>query len=99
MTDRPRLLEPDALRTALVALPGWEWRDDALHKEWDFGDFGRACAFLMGLAVAAAELDHHPDWSGVYGRVRLALSTHDAGGVTELDLELARRAEALVDPS
>lgn len=99
MSDRPPLLAPDARDRALATLPGWEFREDALHKRYDFGDFARACAFLMGLSVAAAELDHHPNWSGVYGRVDLSLSTHDAGGVTELDLELARRAEALADPN
>lgn len=100
MSDRPQQLPDEAVERALATnLPGWVARDGALHKRFEFGDFARAVAFLMGLSVAAAELDHHPEWSGVYGRVDLVLSTHDVGGITELDLELARRAEALADPS
>lgn len=95
MTNRPSLLDPDAVRRALTALDGWSFDGHALSKRFDFGDFARATGFLAGLAVAAAELDHHPNWSGVFGRVDLELSTHDVGGVTELDLELARRAEHL----
>jgi 4a-hydroxytetrahydrobiopterin dehydratase len=99
MPDRPTRLDPDAIRRALATLDGWTFGDGSLSKSFDFGDFARATAFLAGLAVAAAELDHHPNWSGVHGRVDLQLSTHDVGGVTELDLELARRAEHLVTGS
>ncbi|QDU85487.1 Putative pterin-4-alpha-carbinolamine dehydratase [Planctomycetes bacterium Pla163] len=95
MSERPTRLEPDAVHRALATLDGWTFDGNRLSKSFDFGDFARATGFLAGLAVAAAELDHHPNWSGVYGRVDLELSTHDVGGVTELDLELARRAEHL----
>jgi 4a-hydroxytetrahydrobiopterin dehydratase len=95
MSTRPTLLPDADVASALRSLPGWRHEGHKLLRRYDFGDFSRATACLAGLAVAAAELDHHPAWSGVYGRLELELWTHDRGGVTELDLALARRAAAL----
>ncbi|MEZ5980030.1 MAG: 4a-hydroxytetrahydrobiopterin dehydratase [Planctomycetota bacterium] len=95
MNPRPTILAPEALAEALADLDGWEHRGGALVRSYRFGDFAAATAFLAGISVAAAELDHHPDWSGVHARVDLALSTHDQGGVTRLDVELAQRAHRL----
>ena len=74
---------------------GWnrEQNRDAITREFVFADFNRAFAFMTQVALAAEKADHHPEWSNVYNKVRVTLSTHDAGGVTEKDLDLARFAD------
>ena len=66
---------------------------DAIQREFVFPDFNRAFAFMTQVALAAEKADHHPEWSNVYNKVRVTLSTHDAGGVTQKDLDLARFAD------
>jgi 4a-hydroxytetrahydrobiopterin dehydratase len=84
-------LEPEALAAAVADLDGWEVGDGSLHREVVLADFRTAFAFMTRVAFDAEELNHHPDWSNVWNRVTIDLSTHDAGGITDLDLELARR--------
>lgn len=74
---------------------GWKREEerDAITREFVFADFNRAFAFMTQVALAAEKADHHPEWSNVYNKVRVTLSTHDAGGVTEKDLDLARFAD------
>jgi len=79
----------------LQGLPGWQYRAGKLHREYVFPDFAVAFAFMAGAAAFAQELNHHPDWSNVWNRVTIDLHTHDTGGVTEYDFELARRMEQL----
>ena len=67
---------------------------DAITRELVFPDFNRAFAFMTQVALAAEKADHHPEWSNVYNKVRITLSTHDAGGVTQKDLDLARFIDA-----
>jgi 4a-hydroxytetrahydrobiopterin dehydratase len=67
---------------------------DAITRELVFPDFNRAFAFMTQVALAAEKADHHPEWSNVYNKVRVTLSTHDAGGVTQKDLDLARFIDA-----
>lgn len=76
---------------ALEKLAGWEMTEDggAIRKRFVFADFSQAFAFMTRAALAAEKLDHHPDWSNVYKTVDVTLSTHDAGGLTELDFKLA----------
>ncbi len=81
-----------AARTAALArLDGWREVDgrDAIAKSFKFADFNAAFAFMARAALMAEKLDHHPEWSNVYNRVDVTLSTHDSGGVTELDVALA----------
>jgi 4a-hydroxytetrahydrobiopterin dehydratase len=92
---RPRPLAPGALDAALAELPHWQLREGKLHRELRFPDFVRAFGFMTSVALVAESLNHHPDWSNVYGKVVVGLVTHDAGGITELDLTLARRIDAL----
>lgn len=92
---RPQKLDETALREALAALPGWTLVAGKLHRELRFPDFVRAFGFMTSVALVAESMDHHPEWSNVYGRVTIDLTTHDAGGITQLDLELARRIDAL----
>jgi 4a-hydroxytetrahydrobiopterin dehydratase len=92
---RPRALTPDQITAALSALPGWTFSGGKLHRELRFPNFQQAFAFMAEAALHAEKLDHHPEWSNVYGKVVIDLVTHDAGGVTELDLELASRMSAI----
>ncbi|MFM7064390.1 MAG: 4a-hydroxytetrahydrobiopterin dehydratase [Actinomycetes bacterium] len=93
---RRDLLTSDEVADALAALPGWSLVDGRLHTELTFADFAGAFAFMTAVAAVAEELDHHPDWSNVWNRVTVDLWTHDQGGLTGLDLELATRMAALV---
>jgi 4a-hydroxytetrahydrobiopterin dehydratase len=92
---RPSALDPAEVQVALRQLDGWELRDAKLHREFRFADFAAAFGFMSAVAVVAAEMDHHPEWSNVYSRVVVDLVTHDAGGVTELDLRMAGRMSEL----
>ena len=87
------LLDKDDLARAVAELPGWSIATDGLSigRTFEFRNFSEAFAFMTRSALAAEKMDHHPDWSNVYKTVRVALSTHDKGGVTDLDIELARR--------
>jgi 4a-hydroxytetrahydrobiopterin dehydratase len=75
---------------------GWKKEDarDAITKEFAFKDFNRAFAFMTQVALYAEKADHHPEWFNVYNKVRITLSTHDAGGVTDKDLKLAAFIDA-----
>jgi 4a-hydroxytetrahydrobiopterin dehydratase len=86
-------LDQTAIAAAIVDLPGWDLAGGRLHKEFRFKDFGAAFAFMTAAAREAEDLDHHPDWSNSYRTVTVDLWTHSAGGVTDLDLELARRMQ------
>ena len=66
-----------------------------LHRELQFADFVQAFGFMTRVALVAERMNHHPEWSNVYGRVVIELTTHDAGGITELDFELAKRVNEL----
>ena len=94
MPDRTRLNDTQ-IREGLKSLPGWSLDQETLRRSYRFPDFTRAWAFMTGGAIHAQAMNHHPNWSNVYDSVEISLSTHDAGGVTALDLELARRFEAL----
>jgi 4a-hydroxytetrahydrobiopterin dehydratase len=95
MAGERRTLAPTELAAALEALPGWEVRDGRLHRSWRFADFVEAFGFMASAALFAHEMDHHPEWSNVYATVTADLVTHDVQGITALDVELARRMEAL----
>ena len=88
-----RLLGEEERRAALAELPGWTETPDhnAICKSFKFKSFNEAFAFMTRAALMAEKLDHHPDWSNVYNRVEVTLSTHSAGGVTELDIAFAKK--------
>jgi 4a-hydroxytetrahydrobiopterin dehydratase len=92
---RPVPLPDDELSAAVADLDGWEVVDGKLHKQFRFGDFGCAFGFMAAAATSAEKMDHHPEWSNVYNRVTVDLVTHDAGGITELDVALARRMDQI----
>ncbi|MBI4968297.1 MAG: 4a-hydroxytetrahydrobiopterin dehydratase [Rhodospirillales bacterium] len=88
----PTLLTDAARRDALAGLAGWREASgrNAIAKEFRFKDFAHAFAFMTRVAQVAEAMDHHPEWSNVYNRVAITLATHDAGGVTTKDIELAQ---------
>lgn len=85
------VLSAEARARALNDLPGWQVTDDgrAIHRELTFNDFTAAFGFMTRVALCAEKMDHHPEWSNVYNRVAITLTSHDAGGLTERDLTLA----------
>lgn len=82
---------------AVARLPGWRAVEgrDAIEKEFRFKDFNAAFGFMARVALYAERHDHHPEWSNVYNRVAVTLTTHDAGGVTALDVELAKAMNSI----
>lgn len=86
-------LDRKAVEEAMAGLDGWTLAADGLSigRTFVFRNFSEAFAFMTRSALAAEKLDHHPDWSNVYKTVEVKLATHDAGGLTALDFELARR--------
>ena len=90
-------LTADALNTALAKLSGWTAvaGRDAIAKTFVFKDFNQAFGFMTRAALVAEKMDHHPEWFNVYKTVEVTLSTHDAGGVTELDIKLAEAMDRL----
>ncbi len=82
---------------ALRDLPGWEFDGaaGAIRRTFRFADFSAAFGFMTRVAMAAEKADHHPDWSNGWNRVDVAFSTHSAGGLTALDIEMARAVDAL----
>jgi 4a-hydroxytetrahydrobiopterin dehydratase len=88
------ILSAAEIQSALGELPGWSRAGDTLAKTYQFKSFREAMSFMVRVAFEAEALNHHPDWSNVYNRVDVKLSTHDAGGkVTAKDVELAKRFE------
>jgi 4a-hydroxytetrahydrobiopterin dehydratase len=92
----PKLSESER-QVALAALPGWTYDParNGIAKSFKFGDFGEAFAFMTRIALAAEKADHHPEWSNVWNKVDILLSTHDQGGVTEKDFALAGEIEKI----
>ena len=90
-------LTADARKTALAKLDGWSEVQgrDAITRKFVFKDFNEAFGFMSRVALVAEKMDHHPEWSNVYKTVDVTLATHDAGGVTELDIKLAGEMDRL----
>ncbi len=93
----PQLTEAER-DAALAELPEWSLRADglAIDREFKFKNFSEAWAFMSRIALLAEKHDHHPEWSNVYNRVAITLTTHDAGGLSERDAKLARAIDKLL---
>jgi len=91
-------LAEDEVQSALHNLPGWSLQSAKLHREYKFADFAHAFGFMATAAVLIEKMNHHPEWSNVYNRVTVDLTTHDAGGITERDVKLAGVLEGLARP-
>ena len=91
-------IEPSRLASLLTELPQWRYqpeRGGSITRDWVFVDFNEAFAFMTRVAMLAERYDHHPEWSNVYNRVSITLTTHDAGGLSSRDLDLAQRIDSL----
>ena len=88
-------ISTDERSRALAQLDGWEAAKDreAIVKEYRFANFSQAFAWMTQAALLAEKMDHHPEWTNVYSRVSVALTTHDAGGITRNDLDMAKQMD------
>lgn len=98
MEAAPVKLEGPVRAAALAALPAWSPVDgrDAIRRTFRFADFSAAWGFMSRVALLAEQQGHHPEWSNVYGRVDITLTTHDADGLSARDITLAASIDALV---
>lgn len=91
----PQRLPESEIDARMVGLPHWERRAQRLHRSYRFADFSEAFGWMTRVALVAESLNHHPEWRNVYARVEVELTTHDAGGLTALDFELAHAMDRL----
>lgn len=92
-------IDDNDIELSLSNLNGWEYdsEENAITKAFEFDDFNEAWGFMTHVALQAERLDHHPEWYNVYNKVEIALTTHDCGGVSERDLELAQFIDSLIE--
>jgi 4a-hydroxytetrahydrobiopterin dehydratase len=88
-------LTDSQISEGLSSLTGWKVQNGKLHREYKFADFAHAFGFMATAAPSIEKNNHHPEWANVYNRVTVDLSTHDAGGITQKDLDLARLLEGI----
>ncbi len=84
------------LAAGLAGLPEWQREGDGIERSFSFDDFVAAFGFMSSVALLAERANHHPEWSNVYNRVHIRLTTHDAGGLTRRDLDLASEIDQLL---
>ncbi len=89
-------LSTSEISSALGTLESWSLEDAKLTREFRFADFSEAFAFMTRVALLAETMNHHPEWSNVWNRVRVQLTTHDSGGITRRDVDLAAAMDRLV---
>lgn len=89
-------LSSEDIDAGLAVLPGWERQDDGIARSFSFDGFVEAFGFMSSVALLAERVNHHPEWSNVYNRVHIRLTTHDAGGLTRRDLDLAGEIDGLL---
>ncbi|TWO32862.1 4a-hydroxytetrahydrobiopterin dehydratase [Seonamhaeicola sediminis] len=92
-----KLSEQD-IEKKLLHFPDWEYFDNAIHAEFEFENFRDCFSAMSRIAFECEALNHHPNWTNVYNVLTISLSTHDAGGVTHKDFELAEAIETIVEP-
>ena len=93
----PDKLNEEEIVAGLGELPGWSLANDKLRREFKFGNFVEAFGFMTSAAIESEKMNHHPEWCNVYNKVVVDLTTHDAGGITVLDFELAGKMNNLVE--
>ena len=96
MAAQPQKLGDDEIQTRVAALDGWSIQDGKLHRELKFKDFSEAFGFMCRAAMVAESMNHHPEWFNVWATVRIDLNTHDAGGLTSLDFDMATKLNELL---
>jgi 4a-hydroxytetrahydrobiopterin dehydratase len=95
MTATPTKLANFEVESVLTQLPGWTVVAGKLHREYRFPNFGKAFGFMKTAALAIEKMDHHPEWFNAYDRVVVDLTTHDAGGISQKDVDLAKQLEEI----
>jgi 4a-hydroxytetrahydrobiopterin dehydratase len=90
-------LSKDEIAAGLNDLPGWTIENEKLRRDFKFANFVDAFGFMASAAIEAEKMNHHPEWFNVYNKVIVDLTTHDAGGITELDFALARKMNRLAE--
>ncbi len=90
-------LTEEQIQDQLKAVDGWEYHDNAIHTTFEFKDFKDAFSVMTRIAFEAEAQSHHPDWSNVYNKLHISLSTHDAGGITENDFRLAKTIDQIIE--
>lgn len=95
MTGSRTLLTEEEIAQLLAAHPDWRRDGAVLRRSYEFADFRAAFAFMTGVALIAERLFHHPEWSNVYNRVELAITSHDAGGLTARDRRFVAKVDAI----
>jgi 4a-hydroxytetrahydrobiopterin dehydratase len=98
MSERPKRLSDEEIGSALPGLEGWRVISGKLNREYRFANFVEAFGFMSSVALVAESMDHHPEWFNVYRTVRVHLTTHDAGGLSARDFQLARTMDKLARP-
>ena len=88
-------LSSEKISEELKNLPGWSVKDEKLHRDFEFESFNQAFGFMTRAAMEIEKMNHHPEWFNVYNRISVDLMTHDAGGITENDIQLARILNSL----
>ena len=89
-------LTESVIEEKLKNLPGWSLKNEKLYKEFQFNDFNQAFGFMTRAAMEIEKMNHHPEWFNVYNRITVELTTHDAGGITDNDVNLARILNSLI---
>ncbi|GGX26073.1 4a-hydroxytetrahydrobiopterin dehydratase [Aquimarina muelleri] len=90
-------LSESEITERLKNVDGWEYHENAIHTTFEFNDFKDAFSVMTRIAFEAEAQQHHPDWSNVYNKLQISLSTHDAGGITEKDFTLAKTIDAIIE--
>lgn len=88
-------LTSEEVQAGLTTLPGWTVQENKLHRDYKFPDFAHAMGFMAIAAPQIEKRDHHPEWANVYNKVTVDLTTHDSGGITKKDLDLAVMLEGI----
>ncbi len=90
-------LSESEIQEQLKNLEGWEYLDNAIHTTFEFNNFKDAFSVMTRISFEAEAQQHHPDWTNVYNKLQISLSTHDAGGVTNKDLKLAKTIDDIIE--
>ena len=91
-----KALSEAEIQERISQLEGWDYSDNAIHTAFEFENFKEAFTSMTRIAFEAEQMEHHPDWSNVYNKLHISLSTHDAKGVTEKDFKLAAKIDELL---
>ena len=93
---RVEKMTPQQIEAGLKEISGWALKDGKLHRELKFKNFGQAWGFMTQVAILAEQANHHPEWSNVYNRVTIDLTTHEAGGISQRDFDLAKKINEIL---